>query len=164
MKGLDGSLHAHTIIVVFCYLIKDGNILLIKRNREPYKGDITIPGGKKEKGETSFDACAREILEETGLEVTSARFAGMVNNFSPDPSQEVLSLYFVADSFSGVVNSSDEGYMQWYPLKESYQLENISPFYRLLSPYVLDPAKRVFHGFIRVDNDGNITGSELVHF
>src|SRR6056297_3090554 len=113
MKGLDGSLHAHTIIVVFCYLIKDGNILLIKRNREPYKGDITIPGGKKEKGETSFDACAREILEETGLAVTSARFAVRVHNFSPDPSQEALSRSFVADAFSGVAISSYDGYLQW---------------------------------------------------
>ncbi len=164
MKGLDPVLHAHTIIVVFCYIFKDDRILLIERNREPYPGDITIPGGKKEKGETFVNACKREIIEECGLELGQIYLAGMVNNFSPDPLSEVLSVYFVTDNFSGEAAAGSEGSIEWYKIEDSFNLPNISPFYRIISPWVLDAESRVFHGHIRIDNGGSIIDSRLEYF
>ncbi len=40
---------------------------MIKRGREPRKGEWSIPGGKVDRGETLQAACARELLEETGV-------------------------------------------------------------------------------------------------
>jgi 8-oxo-dGTP diphosphatase len=164
MKGLDPAVHAHTIIVVFCYILKDDRILLIERGREPYRGDLTIPGGKKEKGETFVNACKREIKEECGLDLGSVCLAGMVNNFSPDPLSEVLSLYFVTDDFCGETKASSEGSILWYKIEDSFNLPNISPFYRIISPWVLEAEGRVFHGHVRVDNGGSIIDSRLEYF
>lgn len=47
----------------------DGQVLLIKRDQPPAHGLWSIPGGKQEAGETMVEACRREVLEETGLEV-----------------------------------------------------------------------------------------------
>ena len=49
-------------------LVHSGEVLLVRRQRH---GDeyYVLPGGGIEAGETSFDACRREIREETGLEV-----------------------------------------------------------------------------------------------
>lgn len=44
-------------------------VLLIRRGRPPAQGRWSLPGGKQEPGETLGECCAREILEETGLEV-----------------------------------------------------------------------------------------------
>jgi 8-oxo-dGTP diphosphatase len=50
-------------------VIEDGQALLIRRGAEPLRGHWSIPGGTLELGETLVEGVARELLEETGLEV-----------------------------------------------------------------------------------------------
>jgi 8-oxo-dGTP diphosphatase len=50
-------------------VIENGRALLIRRASEPLKGQWSIPGGILELGETLQEGVAREMLEETGLEV-----------------------------------------------------------------------------------------------
>jgi len=50
-------------------VIEDGRALLIKRGSEPLLGQWSIPGGTLELGESLQQGVARELLEETALEV-----------------------------------------------------------------------------------------------
>jgi ADP-ribose pyrophosphatase YjhB (NUDIX family) len=50
-------------------VIEDGRTLLIRRGSEPLRGEWSIPGGTLELGETLEAGVARELLEETGVEV-----------------------------------------------------------------------------------------------
>lgn len=50
-------------------VIEDGRALLIRRGSEPLRGEWSIPGGTLELGESLEQGVARELLEETGLEV-----------------------------------------------------------------------------------------------
>jgi ADP-ribose pyrophosphatase YjhB (NUDIX family) len=47
----------------------DGSVLLVRRKRAPGEGRWTLPGGKREQGETPAEAIVRELLEETGQSV-----------------------------------------------------------------------------------------------
>ena len=47
----------------------DNGLLLIRRNIEPRKGMLALPGGFIDYGETWKQAGARELLEETGIKV-----------------------------------------------------------------------------------------------
>ena len=54
-------------------IISKRHILLIHRYRDNSRGErefYVFPGGKIESGESAADACAREVLEETGLQTT----------------------------------------------------------------------------------------------
>lgn len=53
---------------VVCILMSDGkdNIILIRRNNQPGKGFVALPGGYQMRGETWQEAGARELFEETG--------------------------------------------------------------------------------------------------
>jgi ADP-ribose pyrophosphatase YjhB (NUDIX family) len=57
---------------------EDGRLLLVLRGHEPAAGLWSLPGGRVEPGETDETALAREVLEETGLEVSVGPVVGKV--------------------------------------------------------------------------------------
>eukprot|EP00877_Chromochloris_zofingiensis_P009648 jgi/Chrzof1/4937/Cz15g05080.t1 len=63
-------------VVVFKGLVKTANespeVLLIRRAKEPAKGQWCFPGGSLELGETLVQCACREVLEETGLALVTS--------------------------------------------------------------------------------------------
>ncbi len=57
------------VVGVGAVVLVDGHVVLVRRAHEPLKGAWNLPGGGVELGETLEAACAREVLEETGLVV-----------------------------------------------------------------------------------------------
>lgn len=57
------------VVGVGAVVLVDGQVVLVRRAHEPLKGQWNLPGGGVELGETLREACAREVREETGLDV-----------------------------------------------------------------------------------------------
>jgi 8-oxo-dGTP diphosphatase len=74
-----------------------GRLLVVRRGMPPAVGRWSVPGGRRERGETDADAVAREVLEETGLQVAVGRVVGRVE--VPGPPGVV---YDVADHEAAV--------------------------------------------------------------
>jgi len=134
--------YAYTALIVFCFLLRDGKILLIRRANEPYKGEITVPGGRKRRGESLKAACAREMLEETGYVLKDMEFAGILHAYrrsgkNQSRYMEYLSNYFVCRDFEGEMKPSDEGELFWADTEESLTLPGIHPYYVRLLPDIL---------------------------
>jgi ADP-ribose pyrophosphatase YjhB (NUDIX family) len=59
-------------IPVVVLLVPVGNGLVVaRRNIEPQKGTLVLPGGYLDLGETWQEGAAREMLEETGIQVSA---------------------------------------------------------------------------------------------
>lgn len=57
-----------------------GELLLLQRAKDPAKGKLSLPGGFLDPGETAEEGLAREIREETGLEVGGFSYVGSFPN------------------------------------------------------------------------------------
>jgi ADP-ribose pyrophosphatase YjhB (NUDIX family) len=58
------------VVGVGAVIVDEGRVVLIKRKYEPLAGQWSLPGGTLEIGESLEAGVAREMREETGLEVT----------------------------------------------------------------------------------------------
>jgi ADP-ribose pyrophosphatase YjhB (NUDIX family) len=66
-------------------VISDGRALLIRRAGPPLQGEWSIPGGLLEVGETLERGVARELAEETGLEVRVLELIEVFERIFPAP-------------------------------------------------------------------------------
>jgi len=56
--------------IVVCVILNDHNeVLMMQEAKQSCAGKWYLPAGRMEKGETIEEACKREVLEETGLEI-----------------------------------------------------------------------------------------------
>ena len=102
------------------YLERDGQYLMLHRTKK--KNDMNHDkwlgiGGKFEEGESPEDCVIRETLEETGLQVRSLRFRGLVTFILNDDVTEYMHL-FTSDDFDGEVKDCDEGELAWVKKEE----------------------------------------------
>jgi len=108
-------------------ILKDGEVLLGKRNDDPEKassalhgeGTWTMPGGKLHFGETFERGAEREVLEETGIQVKKVKVISLGNNIISDA--HFVTVGFLCENFSGEpeVKEPDEIVeWRWFDLNE----------------------------------------------
>lgn len=56
---------------VYGVCIREGRLLCIRKTRGPYRGRFDLPGGTPEEGESLVETLRREMLEETGFQVSA---------------------------------------------------------------------------------------------
>jgi 8-oxo-dGTP pyrophosphatase MutT (NUDIX family) len=84
-------------------LFRAGEVLLIERAFEPLKGLWTLPGGRREAGESSEATAIREIAEEVGIHVRALRPVLIM----PVAARFYLEVFATRD-FDGEIVASDE--------------------------------------------------------
>ena len=79
-------------------IVLDGDrVLLIKRAHEPLKGQWSLPGGGVEVGETLEQATAREVREETGLDVEVGPIVDVIDRIARDQGGRVEHHFVLVD-------------------------------------------------------------------
>ena len=108
-------------------ILMDGNrLLLVKRGCEPNKGLWSLPGGSIEPGETAREAVAREVAEETSLQVEAGRVAGVRDVIVRDG--DLLRFHYVIINFLAHViggelkAASDAADARWFEPEELREL------------------------------------------
>lgn len=126
-------------------------VLLVKRNKKPFKNCWNGIGGKIEGDETPLEAAKRECMEETGILLTNPKL--LVTYVYPDKNttnsnSELNILYDFVREVG--VDDNEEGHYEWKSIdfamdsqnkeiagfsnlnqfiKEIFDLENVKKFY-----------------------------------
>lgn len=78
-------------------IVQDGQVVLVKRRFEPLAGRWSLPGGGVELGETLEGCLAREMREETGLEIEVGPVIEVFDRIMRDPDGRVRYHYVLVD-------------------------------------------------------------------
>ncbi len=84
-------------------VVKDGKILIGKRKNAHGEGSWAFPGGHLEFNEFWEECAKREVMEETGIEITNLRFGTATNDIFEKENKHYITIFMVADFASGTV-------------------------------------------------------------
>jgi mutator protein MutT len=84
-------------------VLSGGKVLLVRRRHPPLAGEWSLPGGAVELGETLEQALAREVLEETGLQVSIGPVVEVLDRITPDAGGRIEYHYVLVDYLCGPV-------------------------------------------------------------
>ncbi len=111
------------VAAVGVVVLKDDEVLLVRRGNEPRRGGWSLPGGAVELGETVRQAAEREIREECGIEVRATEVIEVLDAISPDDDGRIRFHYILtellAEYISGTPSAhSDALEVRWFRLEE----------------------------------------------
>jgi ADP-ribose pyrophosphatase YjhB (NUDIX family) len=93
---------ARPIVGVGGVVFIEGRVLLIKRRFEPLAGRWSLPGGALEVGETLAEGLAREMNEETGLDVDVGPVVDVFDRITRDDEGRARFHYVLVDFLCSV--------------------------------------------------------------
>ncbi len=79
--------------------VKD-KIVLIRRKNPPFQGELALPGGFVNIGETVENACIREAYEETNIKVKIKKLIGVFSDPKRDPRGHNVTVAFFCEPAS----------------------------------------------------------------
>lgn len=106
-----------------------GEILLVKRARDPKEGLWDVPGGFVKPGESAEEAVRREIGEELGVEIQIRDFVGAFTHEDYEfegVNQPILGLFVSAIIESGTLKASDDASEFQFFAKDSIPLKELA--------------------------------------
>ncbi|MCH4266393.1 MAG: 8-oxo-dGTP diphosphatase [Solobacterium sp.] len=144
-----------------CYLIQDGQWLMLLRNKKNHDvnhGKWIGVGGKNLAGESFSDCAIRETFEETGLHMDEPIFHGFLYFEYEQQDSEQIAIY-TCSRFHGTLTACNEGTLAWI---EEDQIMNLNLWQgdRVFLKRLLSHDSDLFCYRMRYDEQGNLIEAE----
>lgn len=137
------------LVATLLFVVKEGQVLLIRKKRGLGAGKINGPGGKLDPGETPEQCAVRETEEELCVRATGVTELGRLS-FQFVDGMKLYCHVFRADDCIGEAQETDEAIPRWTPVEampfEQMWADDREWFHLLLS-------RRKFVGYFDFDDD-----------
>lgn len=109
------TFYGNPVPAAVALVLRGRKILLGRRGAAPYKGTWDLPGGFLEGDETPEAALRRELKEELGVRIRSARFLGFFREtYGPRGFPILAMVYRVRLAGTPRVTASDVSELSWF--------------------------------------------------
>lgn len=149
-----GNARRKIFLRTLCFIRDGDRVLMLRRRHPPNQGLYNAPGGKIEPHEDPYEACLREVSEETGIQLSRATLRALLTVITRTTGAQWLLFVFTADRPSGAAGPviTDEGDLVWVPLAEIPTLP-VPADIPLILPYLFSPAPGVLMGKLHAETD-----------
>ena len=111
------------IVAVGVVVLREDEVLLVRRGQEPSKGRWGVPGGAVELGETVRQAAVREVQEETGVEIQAGEVITVLDAITPGEDRHPRFHYVLVELLARYVGgqpsaATDALETRWFSLDE----------------------------------------------
>ena len=86
-RAVQESIASDLVLLVAAAIVKEGKVLVVREEAEPYHGSWVLPQGHVKNGEGLPDAAAREVREEVGIQVEMVGIVGVYEDFATQDGQ-----------------------------------------------------------------------------
>ncbi len=138
-QGIAGSRQRYQVIPrTLCFVTHGNDVLLLRGGPEKrlWAGLYNGVGGHIEPREDVYSAARREILEETGLQVSELRLRALIHVDARDSSVGILLFVFIAAASTRSLTPSGEGTLEWLA-RDALPLEHVMEDLPVLLPRLL---------------------------
>ena len=84
------------------FVFKNGKFLIGQRKGAHGADSWCVPGGHLEFGESPKQTAAREVMEETGLEIKNIRFGAVTNDIFRQEDKHYVTIWMISEWKSGI--------------------------------------------------------------
>lgn len=128
---------ARPVLAVGAIVLDRGELLLVKRDREPARGEWSLPGGKVDWGESVREAVVREVREEAAIDIDVEALAGIAERIIPDDAGEVIWHYVILDFWAKprgqqVRAGGDVSEVRWVRVEELAEMRLVAGLFEFL--------------------------------
>jgi len=150
--------HNNAIVAVYCFVEKEGKILL---TREVGKPGFKFPGGKAEQGENVLKTGKKEVMEEIGVEIKMGDLVYIQEYLGND---HRMRFFYRAQWLSGEIVCQKEEIegVEWKTIEEIAQMTETDFFQKIyyLAAMALVKDRTMPEGCFEIleNENGRITG------
>ena len=135
------------LLGVGAVIVKNDDVLVVRRANRPLQGEWSLPGGLVETGETTKEAVVREILEETNLTIEPIELVEVFERILRDAESRVQYHFVVVDYLCRMLSGeprpgTDVSEIRWAQLEELPML-GITPETTAVIHKALSAAKKL---------------------
>ncbi len=118
-------------------VIQDGAVLLVQRRNSPAKGLWTLPAGYVDAGEDPRLAAAREVTEETGVEVDIGEVADVLFEPAEGEGRSTIVIVYWSELRGGELRAGDDALRTGF-----FTLDDLPPIGFRSTRSILDQIRR----------------------
>lgn len=127
-------------------MLRDHEVLLVRRGKEPGRGLWSLPGGRLQWGESLAQGVEREVREETCLEVRAVAMAGVTEVRFPAQSESPDFHFVLIDYFCEVVSGTprcadDADEVCWHDVRRLDELQTTEGLAEKLQKWLQDSGR-----------------------
>lgn len=115
--------HQRPGVGVGAVVVRNEELLLVRRGHAPAEGQWALPGGRVEWSELLAEAVVRELAEETGLEGICGPLIGVTESIADDRHWVVLAFEVTLLGFETGAAGDDAAELAWVPVGDVAELD-----------------------------------------